>query len=244
MNTAKQPAKFKGAVLIMILAVMTVLIILLAGSIAVVYSAHNRAVVKYSESQGYYTARSILDNFFTELSASTLTTDSSGAAVGTYYSLDLENSTVDANDLCIGRQLELDLYKAQVQPMKSDASGNPTTQYADWLIEYCDTNRDALSAQINGFDGTSTDYTAGLDKNRTQLYKKFTEYYVNIKSSYFPDSGVYGQFYDQFVPFGATGQAMVLTDSVQVLLIQTVTAAPIQTLSTASLPTAARAMRG
>ena len=71
MNAAKakkSPAKVKGAVLIMILAVMTVMIILLAGSIAVVYSAHNRASVKYSESQGYYTARSVLDNFFAELS--------------------------------------------------------------------------------------------------------------------------------------------------------------------------------
>ena len=57
MNAAKakkNPAKVKGAVLIMILAVMTVLIILLAGSIAVVYSAHNRVELKFRENQAYY----------------------------------------------------------------------------------------------------------------------------------------------------------------------------------------------
>ncbi|WP_432650173.1 hypothetical protein [Huintestinicola sp.] len=64
MNAAKakkNPAKFKGAVLIMILAVMTVLIILLAGSIAVVYSTNQRVNQKYEENQAYYTMRSTLN---------------------------------------------------------------------------------------------------------------------------------------------------------------------------------------
>ncbi|MBP1547268.1 MAG: hypothetical protein J6A37_11805 [Oscillospiraceae bacterium] len=192
MNTAKRTAKFKGAVLIMILAVMTVLIILLAGSIAVVYSAHNRAVVKYSESQGYYTARSVLDNFFEELSASTDTTDSSGTAVGTYYSLDLVNSTVKPNPMCIGRALELDLYKAQVETRDG-------SNFAEWLKVYCDENEAALNAQINTFEGTSNTYTG------TQLYQKFEQYYVNLNTSKLTDSSTYSQFYNQFTPVTPSG---------------------------------------
>lgn len=50
--------KLKGAVLLMVLAVMTVLIIMLAGAMAIVSTAGNRAITKYEESQAYYTARS------------------------------------------------------------------------------------------------------------------------------------------------------------------------------------------
>lgn len=50
--------KLKGAVLLMVLAVMTVLIIMLAGAMAIASTAGNRAITKYEESQAYYTARS------------------------------------------------------------------------------------------------------------------------------------------------------------------------------------------
>lgn len=56
-------SKVKGAVLLMVLAVMVVLIIMLAGTITVIYSAHSRSLHKYEESQAYYTSRSVLDTY-------------------------------------------------------------------------------------------------------------------------------------------------------------------------------------
>lgn len=53
--------KLKGAVLLMVLAVMTVLIIMLAGAMAIASTATNRANTNYEESQAYYTARSGVD---------------------------------------------------------------------------------------------------------------------------------------------------------------------------------------
>ena len=53
--------KLKGAVLLMVLAVMTVLIIMLAGAMAIASTATNRANSNYQESQAYYTARSGVD---------------------------------------------------------------------------------------------------------------------------------------------------------------------------------------
>lgn len=197
MNAAKakkNPAKVKGAVLIMILAVMTVMIILLAGSIAVVYSAHNRAYTKYSESQGYYTARSILDNFFSELSESTDQTDSSGASIGTFYQLDIEHNTVVSKPLCMGRSIELELYRAQV-PVK-DASGN----YLDWFVEYCDKNKSGLGAQINGFKSESVDYTSAADGHNSALYAAVENYYVNLNTSALADYSTYQDFYKQYAP--------------------------------------------
>lgn len=198
MNAAKakkNPAKVKGAVLIMILAVMTVLIILLAGSIAVVYSAHNRAYVKYSESQGYYTARSILDNFFSELTVSTDTTDASGASIGTYNMLDLDNGTTVAKDLCMGRSLELELYKVTVSV--KDASNN----YYDWFTEYCDENEAALKSQILGFDSTA-------NVSGDSFYNEVAKYYVNLYTAKLNDTGDYGDFYDQYTPV-STGDTII-----------------------------------
>lgn len=212
MNAAKakkSPAKVKGAVLIMILAVMTVMIILLAGSIAVVYSAHNRASVKYSESQGYYTARSVLDNFFSELSESTDQKDSTNASIGTYYQLDLKNNAVVSKPLCIGRSIELELYKPKVEV--KDASGN----YLDWFKEYCDTNKAGMSAQINGFEGTSVDYTTAADGHNTALYAKAEQYYVNLNTSALSsDSSTYGQFYNQYSTFTGSVASGMSADTI------------------------------
>lgn len=212
MNAAKakkSPAKVKGAVLIMILAVMTVMIILLAGSIAVVYSAHNRASVKYSESQGYYTARSVLDNFFSELSESTDQKDSTNASIGTYYQLDLKNNAVVSKPLCIGRSIELELYKPKVEV--KDASGS----YLDWFKEYCDTNKSSLSAQINGFEGSSVDYTSGSDGNNTALYAKAEQYYVNLNTSALSsDFSTYGQFYNQYSTFTGSVASGMSADTI------------------------------
>ena len=204
MNAAKakkSPAKVKGAVLIMILAVMTVMIILLAGSIAVVYSAHNRASVKYSESQGYYTARSVLDNFFAELSESTDQKDSTNTSIGTYYQLDLKNNTVVSKPLCLGRSIELELYKPKLEVSNG-------TNYADWFVEYCDTNKSSLSAQINGFEGSSVDYTTAADGHNTALYGKVASYYVNLEKSALSDYSTFSSFYNQYTSVSTVASGM------------------------------------
>ena len=200
MNAAKakkSPAKVKGAVLIMILAVMTVMIILLAGSIAVVYSAHNRASVKYSESQGYYTARSVLDNFFSELSRSGETEDPvTHAKFGKYYSLsDSGTNPVKDQDIKLGRLVELDLYKASLD-------GKSGSDYADWVKEYCDNNADGLKAQILQFNPS-----ASLSSS-TDLYSNFVKYYVNLDTGSLTDYSTYDKYYNQYksmnIPDGDT----------------------------------------
>lgn len=209
MNAAKakkSPAKVKGAVLIMILAVMTVMIILLAGSIAVVYSAHNRASVKYSESQGYYTARSVLDNFFAELSESTDQKDSTNTSIGTYYQLDLKNNAVLPKPLCIGRSIELELYKPKVEV--KDASGS----YLDWFKEYCDSNASSLNAQLKGFDPS---IPASSDLSGNALYQAAEKYYVNLNTSALSsDSSTYGQFYNQYSTFTGSVASGMSADTI------------------------------
>ena len=198
MNAAKakkNPAKVKGAVLIMILAVMTVLIILLAGSIAVVYSAHNRAYVKYTESQGYYTARSILDNFYAELSNADAEVDSAGNDMGKYYSLSGEKyDTLETFDnLGIARSIELDAYKAKVDVREGAG-------YKEWFVKYCDENKSALGDYINKFDSSSVDYTSATDGHNTALYAKVENYMVNLNRSAISDYSSFDKYYDQFLP--------------------------------------------
>ena len=208
MNAAKakkNPTKFKGAVLIMILAVMTVLIILLAGSIAVVYSAHNRAYVKYTESQGYYTARSILDNFYEELNNDAAQQDSTGNSIGTYYKLDDETYSVlqpTPVQLSIQRAIELDTYKAIVDA--SDGHGH----YYDWFVKYCDENKERLGSIINGFENTTADYTSASDGHNTALYGKVEEYLVNLNQAKLEDYGTYDKYYNQYFPVSTVDSKM------------------------------------
>lgn len=207
MNAAKakkSPAKVKGAVLIMILAVMTVMIILLAGSIAVVYSAHNRASVKYSESQGYYTARSVLDNFFSELSESTDQKDSTNTSIGTYYQLDLKNNAVVSKPLCIGRSIELELYKPKVEVYSGGS-------YADWFVEYCDLNASSLNAQLKGFDPS---IPASSDLSGDALYSKVADYYVNLNKSFLSDYSTYSDFYNQYSTFTGSVASGMSADTI------------------------------
>lgn len=75
-----KPAKTKGAALLMVLAVMVVLIMIIAGTLAVVSAAHKRNIMKYEESQAYYTARSGLDAFWNVLMSDSVHTDNTGVA--------------------------------------------------------------------------------------------------------------------------------------------------------------------
>lgn len=130
--TKRTPA-LKGAVLIMVMTVMFVLIFLLAGTIAVVYSAHNRAMVKYEESQAYYTARSTLDAYLDAfLKDGSNKTGQNGSKKVTYYHIDKSGGSptlkedVEAKQ---GRAIELDLYalKVSVAPEGTGSLAYPIT---------------------------------------------------------------------------------------------------------------------
>lgn len=134
--TGRTPA-LKGAVLIMVMTVMFVLIFLLAGTIAVVYSAHNRAMLKYEESQAYYTARSTLDAYLDAFlkDNDNQTGDSSLGSVNTvavpyYY---INNTTSPASCTSInakqGRALELDIYGLKVSVAPKGAGGLADADY-------------------------------------------------------------------------------------------------------------------
>lgn len=123
-NSKRTPRTLKGAVLIMVMTVMFVLIFLLAGTIAVVYSAHNRAMVKYEESQAYYTARSTLDAYLEAFlkdntnRTGTGQADSIGTTAVPYYYLGKDPATgdpqVDTANCKQGRALEMDIYSMYV----------------------------------------------------------------------------------------------------------------------------------
>lgn len=119
-NTPRRRGKagtVKGAVLIMILAVMVVLIIMLAGAMAIASTAGNRAINKYEESQAYYSARSGLDLVTNILMTDAVHKDKNDSNDG-------DNSkaanTINASNPSQG----LVLQEAIVGKLVTDASGN------------------------------------------------------------------------------------------------------------------------
>lgn len=178
------PRTAKGAVLIMVLTVMFVLIFLLAGTIAVVYSANNAQMNRYKQSQAYYTSRSILDTFmYTFLSDNV--TKTSGANIVKYNNLKLKNDgtyEVDELQASQGRALELDIYNLAVDldlntpgiQTVFDTEGsakdksirkttNPRTGVAElsapeWAMEYIlqivKEDKDAVAKILEGQSGT------------------------------------------------------------------------------------------
>lgn len=149
-KTKSSPRTAKGAVLIMVLTIMFVLIFLLAGTIAVVYSSHNAALSKYKQSQAYYTSRSLLDTFiFTFLKDDVVWV---GDVVGhevTYYSIDTTTATPtvkSTTNTTQGRALELDIYslgvdlQTNVDGVQTKFNFNETTgevtNAPEWAIEY------------------------------------------------------------------------------------------------------------
>lgn len=171
MKTAKRSRKtVKGAVLIMVLTVMFVLIFLLAGTIAVVYSANNRAMAKYQESQAYYTARSILDTYIDTLLKDNdnvmNSSDGSGrSAVNYYYIDDTVTPMVQANvNPKQARSFELDLYKLAVD-VDAVTAGVQTTvttdaNMPDWLKVY-------ILELATGIDDPVKSLLTGVTRNNT-----------------------------------------------------------------------------
>lgn len=194
------PAKLRGAVLIMVLTIMFVLIFLLAGSIAVVYSANNRAMDKYRQSQSYYTVRSVLDTY-----VETLLKDNDNKMSGTGYnyyvleknSLTGKNQAVVAKDasnnpivMTQGRALELDIYKLKAPVV--DVDGNAIADATALKTKYAAGKlTDMLKEQMDKkiASGLSADDAAKL------VYSC-----INPLSTDFSDYSDASDYYDQFLP--------------------------------------------
>ena len=174
MNAAKakkNPAKVKGAVLIMILAVMTVLIILLAGSIAVVYSAHNRTELKYRENQAYYTARSLVEEFVDSMMNDTSVKTTYKEV---YYEKNEVTGLIERKEefLDVAGALEFDLYKVPVSTDTNEFLGDgvtPNPNYNKWYAEQVAgmtaAEKAEFEASVNftSSDCDSADYAAYTD---------------------------------------------------------------------------------
>lgn len=118
----RKPKSAKGAVLIMVLTIMFVLIFMLAGTMAVVYSANNRALAKYEESQGYYSARSVLDMFGSDFLYDD-TNDAQPTSKAHYFDPS-GNPITTVDNITQARALEFELYKLNV-----DTSSDFYTNY-------------------------------------------------------------------------------------------------------------------
>lgn len=167
----RKPRTAKGAVLIMVLTVMFVLIFLLAGTIAVVYSSNRRAMVKYQESQAYYTARSVLDTYFEALLKDN---DAANNVSVTYYYWDKDpsnpaNMAINTmSTMSQGRALELDLYKV---PVSTEVNAS-SPDYNKWYAE-------KVAAGGGTFDNkhvnlTTLAVTGDGSANSANFYKQYT----------------------------------------------------------------------
>lgn len=172
----RKPAKVKGAVLIMILAVMTVMIILLAGCIAVVYSTYNRVTVKYQENQAYYTMRSTLDVVYNDIMNST---ELAPAGIDAYYyeggSDPIKKlSGGPGTKLKRGRYEECALYQV---PINTETTGNNANQwYADKVTAGDITSDDQVNILASDFTAANTGITDTELPNYAAQYgaKKWT----------------------------------------------------------------------
>ena len=185
-KSKRRPKAVKGALLIMVLTVMFVLIFLLAGTIAVVYSSHGRAINKYEESQAYYTARSVLDSYInTLLKDNTNKAGDNGTTTVMYYHIKSGSSgkVVDGAQAKQGRAMELDLYNLAVD-LDSVTAGTQTDPANDanmvlWAKEMMvkrilgvttDGSIDATTLTANGATASDlSDYSVALEKVRAHL---------------------------------------------------------------------------
>ncbi len=138
--------RLKGAVLIMVLAVMVVLIIMLTGAMALVSTASSRAYTKYEETQAYYTARSGL-----EVVTQTLMGDTVHLDKGTNNDGDNRKANNDFNET--GNAYTTD--KSQALALEEAFTGVLTTDPADPTKTIYDISKSLTCWDvINNPDGT------------------------------------------------------------------------------------------
>ena len=192
MNKRRRPYSVNGAVLIMVLTVMFVLIFLLAGAVAVVYTSNNRVMMQYEESQAYYTARSVLDVYREMILKDDDTSKVTGA---TYYELkktdvggSITYSTDNYTDVAPGRALELDLYRVPVSVVTDRTDDNYNNYY--------------LSDNVKKF-GVAYDVAADTEDLRTHR---------NLTAVDFSGSGIPANYMNQYciedANFLSTGHTM------------------------------------
>ncbi|MBQ4486206.1 MAG: hypothetical protein II936_04270, partial [Oscillospiraceae bacterium] len=167
MNIKRKPYSAKGAVLIMVLTVMFVLIFLLAGAVAVVYTSNNRVMMQYEESQAYYTARSVLETY-----KNALLSDNTDLTGGTYYYYDTTGASPAITSIPKvkqGRALELDLYSV---PVCTDPAINPLIRARKDGTESYDaiTKSEPKFNPINVVDDT-------LDNSYMTNFKQYADQY-------------------------------------------------------------------
>lgn len=162
----------KGAVLIMVITVMFVLIIMLAGAMAIVSTASNRAYTQFEESQAYYTARSGLEIFVDSLWNDSAFVDQQVKSDGKgNYTLTMSNqndgdSSKTANDVTKsgavtqGRVLQ----EAIFGKLCDDGSGNYYYDVSESLYPY-DGESKYDYIHYNTTDGSTTE-------KKGQSYKK------------------------------------------------------------------------
>lgn len=121
MTKSKQRRSLRGAVLIMVLTVMLVLIIMLMATLTVVTTAGQRIYTKFEENQAYYTARSALDVFTSNMLGDSAYIAYNDSNVAREYTYTKEGGTpgVSSDELKVkmkqGLALQLDLYKIASQ---------------------------------------------------------------------------------------------------------------------------------
>ncbi|MGN0638969.1 MAG: hypothetical protein ACI4J0_11410 [Huintestinicola sp.] len=175
MNAAKankNPAKVKGAVLIMILAVMSVLIILLAGSIAVVYSAHNRTELKFRENQAYYTARSLVEEFVDSMMNDT---SQKTTYKEVYYQKNEATGLIERKEeiLDMAGALEFDLYKVPVSTETDPTKPNYNKWYAEQVNGMSAAEKAEFDASMNFTQSACSDYTLYSDYYKQYFSKNW-----------------------------------------------------------------------
>ncbi len=147
MKEPKRRQSLSGAVLIMVLTVMTVLIILLMATLTVVSSANQRIYTKYEENQAYYTARSALDVFVGSMLTDKEFALSDTGAKMQYVYVDPASATGDAKKSTAGMKqglaLQLDIYNTEskdktygllANAYTSDGVFNTETNYRDFAV--------------------------------------------------------------------------------------------------------------
>ena len=187
-KAARRPKAAKGAVLLMVLTVMFVLIFLLAGTIAVVYSARNRVMTKYEETQAYYTARSVLDTFVSEIFLDDTQTYGTGSES---YEKDSTDTTKvkTLTDISYARAFELDLYRVPIKTgtLQTGSLGSGIVhvsdktddRYSSWIDTYEAKQADGSTKHLYEYDshyfnmpfGTASSHT-GTDWEK--YYKQYT----------------------------------------------------------------------
>lgn len=161
----------KGVVLIMVVTVMLMLIILLLATMAVVSTAQNRYYTKFEENQAYYTARSALDVYITNLFSDKayLAYKDDGITVRQYSYTD-SGGTPHHVDMKQGLAMQLDTYRIKAH--------SDTIEHYNAMADKTQFSTDYWANAKGVFDSGTPEYTYYDGTNGPDL--PFIEYEVEL----------------------------------------------------------------